>query len=86
MMKVEEEVTGRNVGPLRELPILGFPRKWMGSKMCYLNIKGESQNPGNTQATDSRFMLTPQLSLCNIGRHQPKTLIQSHMTQTRQDP
>lgn len=72
---MEEEVTGRNAGPLRELTMLGFPRKWTGSKMCYLNIKGESLNPGNTQATDSPFTLTPRPSLCSIGRHQPRTLI-----------
>lgn len=30
MMKAEEEVTGRSVGPLRELTVLRFPRKWIG--------------------------------------------------------
>ena len=61
--KMEKEVTGRNVGPQGKLKILGFHRKWMAAKTCYLNIKGESQSPGNTQATDT--FLCSHLSLAS---------------------
>lgn len=45
MMKVEEKVTGRNVGPLRELTILGFPRKWMGVQDVLFEYKRGVSEP-----------------------------------------